>query len=133
MLEASINLLAVLVAGILSTILGGLWYSNFAFGKQWKKLTGVKQGKLPRKRSMALGFLATLFIAYVLALFIDYSEATTFLQGLSAGFQIWLGFIATATLMPIIYEGKSLKLYILNNGYNLLSLLVMGAIIAIWP
>lgn len=42
-------------------------------------------------------------------------------------------FIAPVTLGVVLWEGKPWKLWVLNNGYQLLSLLVMGVILAIWP
>ena len=52
--------------------------------------------------------------------------------GIEVGFSIWIGFIATVTLGPVIYERKSLKLWLMNNAYWLVSLLIMGAIFAVW-
>jgi len=133
MIQTSVNLLAVLVAGIASFILGGIWYAKPVFGKQWMKFSGVKMGGKNPTKAMAIGFLATLVMSYILAHFIKYTQSTTVLDGMIGGFWIWLGFVATTTLYSVIYEGKSLKLYVLNNGYNLLSLLLMGAILAVWP
>jgi len=32
----------------------------------------------------------------------------------------------------VTYERKPVKLYLLNNGYQLVSILAMGAILAVW-
>lgn len=48
------------------------------------------------------------------------------------GFWNWLGFVAPVTLGGVLWEGKPWKLWGLNNGYQLLSLLVMGVILALW-
>jgi hypothetical protein len=52
--------------------------------------------------------------------------------GIALGAMVWLGFIATVTLASVLYEKRSVNLYILNNGYQLVSLVVMGAIVAAW-
>lgn len=129
MLGDSINLLSILIAGITSSILGWLWFSKFTFVRKWVKIKDSKKEKISRKRSIALSFLITLFIAFMLSLFIDYYGAKTIWQGIGVGFQIWLGFIATITLMPVIYEEGSFKIYLLNNSYYLLSCMIMGAIL----
>jgi Protein of unknown function (DUF1761) len=38
-----------------------------------------------------------------------------------------------ATLGAITFEKRPLKLYLINNAYWLIALLIMGAILAIWP
>ena len=48
------------------------------------------------------------------------------------GFWNWLGFVAPVTLGSVLWEGKSPKLWVLNNGYYLVSLIVMGVILALW-
>lgn len=51
---------------------------------------------------------------------------------MQAGFWAWLGFVATIMLGMTLWEGKPFRLYLLNAGYQLLNLLVMGAILAAW-
>jgi hypothetical protein len=58
--------------------------------------------------------------------------ATSVGAGISLGAMVWLGFIATVTLASVLYEKRSVNLYILNNAYQLVSLVVMGAIVAAW-
>ncbi len=41
-------------------------------------------------------------------------------------------FVATVTLGSVLYEKRSFSLYALNNGYQLVSLVVMGAVLAVW-
>ena len=48
------------------------------------------------------------------------------------GFFNWLGFVAVATLGSVTFEKRPLKLYLINNGYLFLALLLMGAVLAIW-
>ena len=133
--EATINLLAVFVAALASYFLGALWYSPVLFGKMYMKMSEIRPGKKPHPnvtRSYIFGFLSTLVMSYVLAHFIDYAGATTAVDGAIAGLWLWLGFIATVTLGSVLWENKSFKMYVLNNTYNLVSLLLMGAILAVW-
>jgi hypothetical protein len=68
----------------------------------------------------------------VLAHVIRFAGATTVLQGLAVGFFVWLGFVAVVTIGTVTFERKPIRLFLLNNGYLLLSLLAMGAILAVW-
>jgi hypothetical protein len=44
-----------------------------------------------------------------------------------------LGFVAVATLGSVTFEKRPLNLYLINNGFLLLALLLMGALLAVWP
>ena len=41
----------------------------------------------------------------------------------------WLGLIAPVTLSPMLWEGKSWKLWFINSGYYFVSLPVTGVIL----
>ncbi len=133
-----INYLSVLTAAIASFILGGLWYSPLLFGKLWIKLNNISKADMAKakKKGMAASYFATfiylLITAFVLSLFINFAEAATIAEALEVAFWLWLGFIATNTLSSVLWEGKSFKLYLLKNAHELISLLIMAAIIAAW-
>ncbi|OHA21318.1 MAG: hypothetical protein A2849_03215 [Candidatus Taylorbacteria bacterium RIFCSPHIGHO2_01_FULL_51_15] len=139
--DIPINYLAVLVCGVASMVLGSLWYGPL-FGKQWIALSGMtpEQMEQGKKKGMAklyaLSFLGSLLMAYVLAHSLifasSYFETSGISAGLMAGFWSWLGFVAPVTLGSVLWDGKPWRLWILNNGYQLLLLLIMGAILALW-
>lgn len=136
-----VNWLAILLCGVASMVLGFLWYGPL-FGKPWMQMMGIdpnnqalmEQMKKGAQKSYGLMFLGSLVMAYIFAHFLvyasDYTNTVGVSAGLSVGFWAWLGFIAPVTLGSILWEGKSWKLWILNNGYNLLQLLVFGLILS---
>lgn len=137
MLSADINYLAVIVAAIVHMIVGALWFSPALFGKKWMAQTGMTAEKMkaakanmPKKYVVAL--ISALVMAFITAHFINFVGATTLADGIQTAFWIWLGFIATVTLGKVLWDGKPIQLYILENGYNLVSLAIMGAILALW-
>lgn len=135
MIDTSINYWAVLVAAIAQMIIGFVYYSPAVLGKQWMKWSkmeesDLKAGNMPKVLGYSL--VISLVTAYVLAHIIGFSDAQTITMGLQGGFWVWLGFVATTTFNTVLYEKKPFKLYVLNNGYQLISLLVMGAILATW-
>ena len=139
MVQIDINGFAVLAAAVASMVIGAIWYSPAVFGKIWMSLTGISDSKIKEMKSKGMaksyviGFIASLVTAYVLAHFVDYAEATTLIMGMQAGFWVWLGFIATTMIGIVLWENKPVKLYMLNVPYYLISLLVMGSILALWP
>ena len=114
--------------------IGALWYSPALFLSQWNKLSGVseKQMKDGMAAALAVEFVGSLLMAFVLVHAIRYAGATTATQGMAVGFFNWLGFVAVVTIGAVTYERKPFKLFLLINGYLLISLLVMGAILAVW-
>jgi hypothetical protein len=50
----------------------------------------------------------------------------------SVGFFNWLEFIVTAMLMMILYEKRPASLFWIDSGFQLISLLIMCAIVAVW-
>lgn len=134
---AIINYLAVLVAAIVSMIVGAFWYSPMLFGKQWMEwMNFAPKDMLDMKKranaSYAINFLTLLLMAFVLAHFVDYAQATTFIEGVQLGFWVWLGFIATISLGSVLWENKPIQAYLLNAGYQLVSLVLMGVILTLW-
>ncbi len=140
MIESVINYGAVVVAAIATYVLGFLWHGPL-FGEIWMKWSGISQKEVEELKKKGLAgmwksMLGALFIAgimsYIMAHFVDYTGATTVFEGMQTGFWIWLGFVVTVQLNSVLWEKKPFKLYVLNTGYQFVSLLMMGAILAAW-
>ncbi len=136
-MDIPVNYLAVLVCGISAMLIGSFWYGP-VFGKIWMELSGIKTKdiKTAKKEGMAwrylLNFISALVMAYILAHFLYYTNAKTILDAITAAFWLWLGFIATVSLGSVLWEGKSFKLYFLNNAYSVVSIFVMAMILVSW-
>lgn len=136
-----INYIAVLGAAIASFALGALWYGP-VFGGHWKKLMGftdesLKAMPLTPMQAMAGGAILTLAMSYVLAHALVFASTYMNVSGIPAGLQVgfwnWLGFIVPVTAGVFLWEGKPWTLWAFNAGYYLVALLLMGAILALWP
>ena len=137
----NVNYLAIFVSAIASMILGYIWYGPL-FGKQWMALSGFSKDSLDAAKAKGMGksyalmFVGSLVMAFVLShaliFAMDYLGSKGISAGLQTGFWNWLGFIAPVTLGSVLWDHKPWKLWVLNNAYNLLSLLVMGVILALW-
>lgn len=136
-----INYVAVLVSAVSSMVLGALWYGPL-FGKKWIAMMGWTDEQINSAKSKGMGkqysimFVGSLVMAYVLAHATVFASSYLNTSGVSAGLMSglwnWMGFIAPVTVSSVLWEGKSWKLWCLNNGYNLTSLLIMGIILACW-
>ena len=132
--QVPINYLAVVVGAAVSYVIAFLWYAVI-FKQQWMLLTGVTEMK-PSAKIAILAVVGSWFTSWVLAHAIIFGNAYLHTSGpsggLMCGFFNWLGFFAPVTMMGVLYEKRSWKLWTLDNGFWLLSLLVMGAILSSW-
>jgi hypothetical protein len=139
MIEVHINYLAILVSTIIMFGLGALWYSPVMFAKPWLSSLGKTEEQLQedaRQRSMSLtfglSFIAYFAMAFVMSHIIDYAAAKTLSDGLRTGFWLWLGLVATTSLVLSLFESRSMRLYLIDMGYHLIGMLIMGGILAVW-
>src|SRR3989344_266635 len=133
MAEIEINFLAVLVAAVVSMIVGFVWYSPILFARPWMKLSGMTKEKIAKTdmtKTYGTSFVVAIVTAYVLAHvmglsmnFYNYSGLST---GLTSAFWMWLGFVMPVQLTSWLFDGRSFTLFLINTGYQLASLLAVG-------
>ena len=132
-MEIHMNYLAVLIAAIANYVIATIWYAVL-FGKVWKKLTGIEVMK-PAVMNMVLAFIGSLVLSFILYHSIVFGNAYFKMSGISGGlmggFFGWLGYIAPVTLSTKLYEKKPWGLWLLDNAFWLISLLVMGTILSL--
>ncbi len=129
-----INWLALIVAAIVKFAIGAAWYAPQVFGKQWQAVLGMTQEQVRANMVPALvaEVITDLVLAFFLVYAVRYAGADTLLQGVFVGFLVWLGFVETLTIPQIYYEKRSWRLWSINNGYWVVSLIAMGAILGVW-
>lgn len=136
-MDISINYVAVLVATLLAFGVGALWYTVL-FQKPWIKLMGftpdqMRSMPLTGTQAMGIGFVATLIMVYVLAHFVSMLNVRDLSGALELGFWIWLGFVATVQIHSFLYEGRPIKLFLINTSHMLVAILVATSVLALWP
>lgn len=135
-----INYLAVLFAAIAAMVVGFVWYGPMLFAKEWMKLMGhtaetMKGAKDEMMKLYGISFVLALVTAYVLAHVMFLSE--NFFQypslqtGLTSAFWMWLGFVMPMQATDVLFGGKKVKLFAINTGYQLVSLLAMGVVLGL--
>ena len=137
MQPVSINFLALLTCGVINMVLGYAWFGPL-FGKEWIKLIGMSDKKMEEAKAKGMGklyaiaFIGALVMAFVLAHAVNYAGAKSISEGMMVGFWNWLGFIAVTQLGGWLWEGKPFKFFTISAGYYLITLMIMGAILAVW-
>lgn len=137
--DPSLNLIPVIAAGIINMVIGAFWYSPLVIGKLWMRSMGkteeeTKQGFSSAAMGItyAVNTVASLVLAYVLAHIIKFTFTNTFQGGVMIGFWVWLGFVVTTVIPGYMYENRPKLLYLLFIIYQLISITLMGGVIAIW-
>jgi hypothetical protein len=128
----SINYFAVIVAALSAFLIGGIWYSVL-FAKPWMKENGFTEEDL-RKGNMGKifggAFILSFIISFVLVLFLGPERNAAI--GATAGFMAGLFWVATAFGITYLFERKSLKLFLINAGYHVITFTLMGLILGMW-
>src|SRR6266699_1681872 len=120
---ANVNIPAVLVAALLTFVLGAFWYSPILFARQWMQAQGYTPEKIAEMKKRGVTR------AYVVALLASYTNSTTVVQGLWLGLLAWLGFAATIGLTANMFSEKPIAAWVIDAGYQLAYLLIMGALL----
>lgn len=135
-----INYLAVLVAAVVAFIIGFLMHGPVA-GKLWMRLANVTPtgnekfaDMIPQ---MLWNLLANLVTACALATIIGYAMGSLYLSGnmlqdaLVVSTVAWAGFLVASSSMGVIWMKQSPKLWMFEAFSSLLTMLAMGAVIAL--
>ena len=138
-----VNYFAILACAAAAIIIGFTWYGPL-FGKPWMKMTGMdnlppevmEKGKKQMPMMAAIQFVGALIMGFVLSHSLVFASTYLGESGVSAGLQTgfwnWLGFVAPVTIGMVLWEGKPWKLWAIVAGNWLVTLLVMGVILALW-
>jgi len=133
MMDFQPNYLAILVAALSTFMIGGLWYSPALFGKAWMKENGFTEENMKGRNMIKIfgtAFILGLIASANLAMFIGAESNPA--MGALWGFLTGAGWVATFIGTHYIFENRSLRLFLINAGYSIVALTVMGVILAAW-
>jgi hypothetical protein len=137
----TINIWAVLVAGVANFIIGFLFHGPL-FGKLWMRLANVHPTGNEKFKDMIPQMLKNLLVnivfAYVLSVMYLFASTSTAMgttgaiSGMLVAFLVWIGFLVTSSSIEVIWMGRSYKLWLFEVASSLVCCLAMGAIIGAW-
>ena len=127
-----VNLIAVLLCGVASLVLGGLWYSPALFAKAWQRGAGLsdedaKSGNI----AMIFGgaFVLSLIAAYVFGMFLG--DKMPLAGTVGAGFAAGLCWVAASFGINYLFARRPLSLWLINGGYHTLQFTLFGLILGL--
>lgn len=129
------NYPAIVVAAIACFLLEAGWYS--AFMSTWLNGIGrTMQWLVSSGMNPYLQYGTALVMAAVMATAIScvtqLTGKQTALRGVKVAAVLWVGFEMTTFSTEYIFEVRPISLFLVNAGYWLVGMMVMGAIVGAW-
>lgn len=156
------NFYAILVSALVTLLVGFVWYNPKVFGTIWMNETGMTEEKAKQSNmlkvfgltifySLMLSFIMPALVIHQMgalgmvggdptiakpsyaAFLVDYGEAfRTYKHGALHGFMSGLFIALPITAINGLFEQKSWRYILINAGYWIVSMMIMGAIICGW-
>ena len=125
-----VNLIAVLLCGIASLVLGGLWYSPMLFAKAWQRAAGLSDEQAKTGNIAVIfggAFVLSLIAAYVFGMFLG--PAMPLAGAVGAGFAAGLCWVGASYGITYLFERRPFSLWAINAGYHTLQFTLFGLIL----
>lgn len=128
-----ISIWPIIIATLVTMVLGAIWYSPFFLGCTWSESHNFDKSQLKPSALEYLGtFVTTFIMVWVFAGLLNWLELNSLDSALKLAFLIWLGFITTTHFSGVIWARKPITAYLIDTVYHLLMLLIITFIIAFW-
>lgn len=139
-MDFSVNYTAVAVAALAAFFIGFMWHGP-VFGKQWMKLMNITPAEMKKGQKemqgkmhwyMISALVQQLVTAYVIAVLAGTIGVFDVAGAVALGAVLWLGLIATTLLNGVLWEKRTVPLYLFNITYQLVSIVVITLIVGLW-
>ena len=129
------NYMANLVAGIACFLLEAGWYSYFmqtwlnGIGRtrEWLESSGMNPAI-----QYATALVMAVLMATAISCVIQLTGKQTVMRGIKIGALLWAGFVLTILATAYIFEVRPLSLFLVDAGYWLSGMVLIGAIVGGW-
>ena len=140
MILSQLNWIAVAVCTVIYFGIGAVWFSPLLFVNAWAKGHGINIPTSPEERAKAresMGkFMLITFIACLAGtIAIDYIETAMYAKNWMTGAKVGiLGgvFVCIGIGLSHMHTKKSLATFMIDAGYHVASLLIVGIILSVW-
>ena len=124
---------AVVVSTVIAFAIGGVWYSKALFGSAWLEEVGLTEEAV-NSANMPKTFGGTFVLQFlaVMALAVLVGSDGSWQSGLYTGLLIGVFWVATAYGITYLFEQRSLRLFLINAGYNVVLFAIIGTVIGAW-
>jgi len=132
---SGVNHIAVWVAGVVHFLLGAGWYT--AFGQAWARGVGKTEAQIMAEQPnqalpLVIAFAVAVVIAYTIAALLPKLGAPSMAGGAKAGAALAVCLIATTLAMMYGFEARPVSLWLINSGYMIAGMALIGGIVGGW-
>lgn len=125
--------IVILAAGLAGWIFSAIWYT--ALGKPWQRALGLNPGDCKDKKMPMAPMVASFLVAVVMSAVLYQLLTKMGVMGMApsavAGLTIGIGFLATATLVNNLFQGKPLMLTAIDGGHWVLAVTIEAVVISL--
>ena len=126
-----INHAAAIVGAVAYFVWGSIWF--MVFGKQWLALLNRAPGVMPGGTTpYVIAVLMALVLSYGTAIALSHNDERTAAHGVQFGIFMGIAFVASNMLTGFEYEGRPIGLWLIDAGYVVIGMAIVGAIIGGW-
>lgn len=133
-------MLPIIVAALIPTIVGFLYYHPKAIGGHWMQALGKSEEELQEGFNMVQTIIISLVLSFLLAFAIDgltegvHKDGSfhTFQHGALHGALLAIFIIVPVLITNGMYERRSWKLMLINCGYWIITFALMGGLTDAW-
>jgi hypothetical protein len=138
----NINYWTIVISAVVSMALGFVWYSQWLFGKKFMKEMNMTPEKIEEmnkgenRPNMAKTYVImtvmSLITAFVVAGLLNSLIITSLGSLVLFGVLIWLAFNMPVAANHVMFGNDSFALFLINTGYQLVSIVLTALMIGIW-
>ena len=127
-----INWIAAGVAGVLGFFHGAAWYSNAMFLKAWQADMGISGDRVGVSMATRLvsGLILSIFASGAFAWLLGPEPVLR--TSLIAAVVVALGIITTSFGIQYLFEGRTVRVTLINGGYHLVQFLIYAVVLGLW-
>ena len=134
---SSLNPVAVLVVAFVGFCFGAVWYSPLMFVKPWMeemKLTPDSMKKNAGRFPVVMGgaLAGTILSTLTLATLVAANHCQAPLKGAELGLFVGAGLVASRLGVNALFEGRTLRHYLVVAGHDVALCVIQGAVLAVW-
>ncbi len=134
---ASLSPVAVLVVAFVGFCIGAVWYSPLLFVKGWMeemKITPESMKKDAGRFPIVMGgaLACALVSTLTLATLVAAHHTSGPLKGAELGLFVGAGLVAARAGTNALFEGRTLRHFLIVAGHDVFLCVAQGAILAVW-
>ena len=136
---SDLNFLAILAASVAKFVIGGLWFSPLLFVKPWlaeMKFTEEQMTAAKAKRpahTLVPTFFLGLVQVFALGVLLRAMKPDCLACAVGTAAMCSVAFSGLSNAINYLFEGRSLRMWLITAGHDAVALAIAGLILGAWP